>query len=181
MSRRRADELRGWAATLYRDHAVAICELVGADEPPAVSIEIAEGGPWAAWTNGHTVTLSARWFRDHPDDVGGCLHEFAHAVMHAPAHERDSWLIEGIADYVRDALGFDAGWTFAHYEPAGATAGYQTTAHFLLWLDRRSPGTVREIARRLRLGRYEDDAFDELAGASLGQLVEAYEREQAIG
>jgi hypothetical protein len=175
------ERLRTWAEALYAEHASAICDLVGVVEPPSVRVVVAEGGPWAAWTSGRTVTVNARWFREHPEDVGGCLHEFAHAVMHAPARERDSWLVEGIADYVRDALGFDARWTFAHHEPAGARAGYQTTAHFLLWVERRSPGAVREIARRLSRGAYEDAAFEEVVGASLDDLVEAYEREHAGG
>jgi hypothetical protein len=175
------DELRSWAQHLYQEHASAICGLVGVVAAPTVRIGIADGGPWAAWTNGRTVTLGARWFREHPDDAGGCLHEFTHAIMHAPAREGTSWLIEGIADYVRDVLGFDAEWTFAHHEPGGATAGYQTTAHFLLWLEGRAPGTVREIARRLGEGRYDDGAFDELAGRSLTELVDDYESEQAGG
>jgi hypothetical protein len=172
------DRLRRWAETLYARHGEAIGELVGVPSLPVVRIEVADGGAWAAWTTGRTVTLNAGWFGEHADDVGGCLHEFAHAVMHAPARDGDSWLIEGIADYVRDALGFAASWTFAHFEPGGATAGYQTTAHFLLWLEGRSPGVVRELARRLTQGRYDDGAFDQITGASLPELVEAYESEQ---
>ncbi len=181
MRPRGGDGLRRWAEELYGRHGGAICELLGVATVPEVRIEVAAGGPWAAWTNGRTVTLNARWFREHPDDTGGCLHEFAHAIMRAAAREQDGWLIEGIADYVRDVLGFDAPWTFAHHEPGAARAGYQTTAHFLLWLEGRAPGSVPEIARRLSEGRFEDSAFLEVAGAPLGVLVEVYEVEQAGG
>ncbi len=151
--------------------------LLGHRTAPAIRIEVVDDGSWAAWTNGRTVTLNARWFAEHPDDVGGCLHEFAHAIMQAPASDGTFWLIEGIADYVRDVLGFDAPWTIAHHQPGRATAGYQTTAHFLLWLERRAPGVVTEVARRLTVGGYDDSAFVELTGSPLGELVETYEAE----
>jgi hypothetical protein len=172
------DALRPWAEELYRRHGAAIASLVGSEAVPEIRIAVVESGRWAAWTNGRVVTLNARWFAEHPDDAGGCLHEFTHAVMRAPGRDPTAWLIEGIADYVREALGFDAPWTFAHYEPDGATAGYQTTAHFLLWLEARRPGAVAEIARRLSTGRYEDTAFAELCGAPLEDLVARYEGEQ---
>jgi hypothetical protein len=72
------------------------------------------------------------------------------------------WLIEGIADHTRDVLGFDAPWTFAHFEPGKATAGYQTTAHFLAWLEGVQPGAVVALARRLAEGTYAEGAFAEI-------------------
>jgi len=178
---RRDERLRTWARELYLHHGPAIAGLLGRDTPPPIRIEVTSGGPWAASTSGRTVTLNRTWFEEHPDDVGGCLHEFAHAVMEAPGREGIAWLVEGIADYVRDVLGFDAPWTTAHFEPGGATAGYQSTAHFLLWLERRRPGVVADIARRLSAGRYHPSAFAELAGAPLSTLEVEYEREQLQG
>jgi hypothetical protein len=173
---RRAEILRSWARELYTRYGPTIAGIVGSQRVPPVRIEIADGATWAASTSGGTVTLNADWFAKHPDDVGACLHEFAHAVMAAPTYDATtSWLIEGIADYVRDVLGFDAAWTFAHHEPGMATAGYQTTAHFLLWLERRRPGTVTELARSLCDGRYEPSSFEALLGASLADLARDYE------
>ncbi|MGZ5299615.1 MAG: basic secretory protein-like protein, partial [Actinomycetota bacterium] len=54
--------------------------------------------------------------------------------------ETTSWLIEGLADWVRDELGHDASWTKAHYEPGKATTGYRTTARFLRHVERKHPG-----------------------------------------
>jgi len=100
--------------------------------------------------------------------------------MRAPTYSADTvWLIEGIADYVRDVLGHDAPWTVAHHELGAATAGYQTTAHFLLWLEARTPGVVRSLSERLSDGTYGEGAFGDLAERPLADLVRIYEAEQA--
>jgi len=78
-------------------------------------------------------------------------------------------------------LGFDASWTFAHFEPGKATAGYQTTADLLAWLERRRPGAVSELSRRLADGSYREAAFAEVGGAPLPELVAAYEADRAGG
>ena len=179
MNRRRRD-LIAWAMDLYATHGSAIADLLGADGPPPIRIHVAREGSGAAWTSGTDVYLSSRWFAEHPDDVGGCLHEFAHAIMRVPIYDdTTAWLIEGIADYVRDVLGHSASWTFAHHEPGKATAGYQTTAHFLLWLEATAPGAVSALSRRLADGTYAERAFAEITGRSLTECVAAYEEGQA--
>ena len=146
----RAAKLRTWAERLYEQHAADIAALIGAEEIPNITVHVEHHGPGAAWTNGTRVFLSRQWFTQHPDDVGGVLHEFTHAIMRAPTYDETTiWLIEGLADYVRDELGYDAPWTKAHFEPGKATAGYQTTAHFLQYLERTYPGTVKRLAQAL--------------------------------
>jgi Peptidase of plants and bacteria len=176
MSRR---ALRTWAEGLYATYAPRIAGLVGAGAPPTIRVLVATTGAGAAWTSGTEVTLSARWFAAHPDDVGGCLHEFTHAIMRAPIYDDTTrWLIEGIADWVRDELGHDAPWTRAHHGPGEATAGYQTTAHFLQWLERRHPGTVRTLSRELMSGTYGPEVFETITGETLDMCVTRYEQEQ---
>jgi len=174
----RAAKLRTWAERLYEQHAADIVALVGAEEIPDITVRVEHEGPGAAWTNGTQVSLSRRWFTQHPDDVGGVLHEFTHAIMRAPTYDETTiWLIEGLADYVRDALGHDAPWTQAHYEPAKATAGYQTTAHFLQHLERNHPGTVKRLAQALMADTYGPDTFRQYTGEPLAVCVSRYERE----
>jgi hypothetical protein len=170
--------LRTWAERLYEQHTRDIAALIGAEEIPKVTIHVERHGPGAAWTNGTNVFLSARWFSEHPEDIGGVLHEFTHAVMRAPTYdETTSWLIEGLADYVRDELGYDASWTQAHFEPGKATAGYQTTAHFLQHLERAHPDTVKGLARALMNDTYAPNVFHQLTGRTLEVCVSDYERE----
>ncbi len=173
----RAAKLRVWAQGLYEEHGPAIADLVGADEAPPVTIHVERHGPGAAWTSGTNVFLSARWFAEHPDDAGGVLHEFTHAVMQAPTYDQTTiWLIEGLADYVRDELGYDAPWTKAHHEPGKATAGYQTTAHFLQHVERRHPGTVKRLAQALIADTYSEDTFRQCTGKPLAVCVSEYEQ-----
>ena len=177
MSRRERARLREWALELISRHGADVARIVGLDPPlPEVEIDVVPEGGGAAWTNGLRITLNAWWFVQHPDDAGCVLHELAHAYMRAPTYdEQTGWLLEGIADHVRDVLGFDAPWTSAHFQPGGATAGYQTTADFLAWLDGRSPGGVAAISKELMAGAYDDGTFARATGTGLDALVRAYE------
>ena len=175
----RNDRLKAWAQNVVARHEREIANLVGVKEVPPIEIHVERNGTAAAWTNGTDVFLNARWFAEHADDVGGVVHELTHAIMRAPVYDDSTrWLIEGIADYVRDALGHDAPWTRAHFSPGNALAGYQETAHFLLWLEPRHPGTVRALARDLMQGTYERGSFETATGAPQDVLVSEYEAEQ---
>jgi Peptidase of plants and bacteria len=182
VGRRDRDRIRRWAEGLVEEHGAAVAHLIGLDPPPpSVTIDVGRDGPPGV-TGGRAITLSERWFLEHPDDVGCVLHELAHAYMLAPDYDASTiWLIEGIADHVRDVLGFDTSWTYAHFELGKATAGYQTTADLLAWLERRSPGAVAALSRRLADGSYRESAFAEVAGAPLASLIAAYESDRTAG
>lgn len=158
-----------------------VARIVGIDPPlPQVHIDVTPR-PGVASTSGTTITLHEAWFREHPDDDGCIVHELSHAYLRAPEYStRTAWLIEGIADHTRDVLGLDTTWSFAHHEPGRALAGYQTTAHFLAWLEQRSPGAVRALARRLADGTYDEGAFGEIAERPLPELVAAYEADNRL-
>jgi Peptidase of plants and bacteria len=177
MSRRSRRELREWTDGLVARHGADVAAIVDVRPPlPQVEIDVVADGGGAAWTSGLRITLNERWFAANPDDAGCVLHELAHAYMRAPVYDSTTaWLLEGIADHVRDVLGFDAPWTFAHFEPGGATAGYQTTADFLAWVEDRSPGSVQRLSRELIDGTYDADSFDRTTGTGLEALVRAYE------
>ncbi|MGE5225738.1 MAG: basic secretory protein-like protein [Planctomycetaceae bacterium] len=177
MGRKARARLRTWAEALVAEHGRDVAAILGMDPPlPDVTIDVVPAGGGAAWTSGLTVVLNERWFAEHPGDAGCVLHELSHAYLRAPEYsERTIWLIEGIADHTRDVLGFDAPWTFAHHEPGKATAGYQTTADFLAWLQERHPGAVASLSRELASGAYDEGAFMRCCGRPLGALVEAYE------
>jgi hypothetical protein len=155
MGRRDRDRIRVWAEGLVQEHGEAVARLIAVDPPlPAVTIEVTPDGPPGV-TGGLTITLSERWFLEHPDDIGCVLHELSHAYMRAPDYDTSTiWLIEGLADHVRDVLGFDTHNVRAT-EPGKATAGYQTTADSS-WLEERHPvpsrssadGTARPLRRR---------------------------------
>jgi hypothetical protein len=111
---------------------------------------VAESGMDApASTSGDVITLNRRWFREHPNDDGCIVHELVHVVMHCPRMDDSNWwMIEGIADYVRDKLGYTMPWSSpVRGDPR---SGYQATAHFLLSVEKGfGPDYIREIASTL--------------------------------
>ena len=66
----------------------------------------------------------------------------------------------------------------AHFEPGGATAGYQTTAHFLRSVERAHPGTVERLAQALMNDTYRSDLFRRCTGKPLAACVAEYEAAQ---
>ena len=179
MGKRTRARIQAWAEGLIADHGAGVARMVGLDGPlPDVRIDVQPAGP-PGLTSGLTITLSEAWFREHADDAGCVVHELAHAYMRAPRYDETTiWLIEGLGDHVRDTLGFEAPWTFAHFEAGKATAGYQTTADFLAWLDGRAPGASLALSRRLMADTYDEGAFGEIAGRPLAELVAAYEADR---
>lgn len=181
MGRRFRAQVQARAQAVIAERGVDVAEVMGLPWPqPEITVRVSASATAPGSTSGRTITLGERWFREHPDDDGCVLHELSHAYLRAPEYSgRTAWLIEGLADHVRDVLGFETSWTFAHFEPGEATAGYQTTAHFLAWLEERWPGTVAGLSARLADGSYDEGAFAALCGAPLPELVEAYEAAQA--
>lgn len=97
-----------------------------------------------------------------PSEVAGVLtHELVHCYQWNGRGTCPGGLVEGIADWVRLRCALSP----PHWkrEPAAAgrwDAGYQHTAFFLDYLERRfGDGTVRRINERLRLARYDGASF----------------------
>ncbi|MGZ8566922.1 MAG: basic secretory protein-like protein [Actinomycetota bacterium] len=179
MGRRNRARLERWARRSIDRHGPAVAELMGVDGPlPQVTLRVAPGGGAPGSTSGLRITLSEAWFRAHPDDEGCVIHELSHAYLCAPVYDAtNAWLIEGIADHIRDRLGMEMPWTFAHFEVGKAAAGYQTTAHFLAWLEEGRPGVVQDLSRRLADGTYDEGTFAEICERPLSRLISAYETE----
>jgi hypothetical protein len=54
-------------------------------------------------------------------------------------------------------------------------AGYETTAYFLDWLEKRYGwGTVREINLRMNGVKYDEDIFERTTGRPVGELWNSY-------
>ena len=131
-----------------------------------------------AYCAGDTITVSARWLRDHPEDLALLTHELTHAVQRYPnpgdGRERPGWLVEGLADYARQVYGPDRqpGWSLPARltDRNNYTDGYRVTARFLVWLDEKHPGAVDALHESLRAGAYTDAVFKTAAGAPVADL-----------
>lgn len=95
-------------------------------------------------------------------EIAGVLtHELVHCYQWDALGTCPGGLVEGIADWVRLRCALEP----PHWkrEPAAVgrwDGGYQHTAYFLDYLEHRfGDGTVRRINEKLRLERYDGDAF----------------------
>jgi hypothetical protein len=110
-----------------------------------------------------------------PEVTGVLTHELVHCFQYNGFATCPGGLIEGIADWVRLRCRLEP----PHWkrEADGRwDAGYQRTAYFLDYLERRfGHGTVQRINEKLRIQRYEEKAFwTELLGRPVAQLWADY-------
>lgn len=176
MGHRRRAAIKAWAEFLVDEHGPAVAAIVGVAPPlPRVHVRVVRDAANPASCAGRTISLNERWFADHPEDAGAVIHELSHAYLGVRrTRPHTAWLVEGIADLTRNQRGLTTSWSFAHYVPGRATAGYQTSAHFLAWVEASSPGTVATLAHRLRRDAYAERDFT-ADGRSLHEMVRVYE------
>lgn len=143
--------------------------------PRKFNIILQKGMKGVAYTMNDTVHLAAPYFKQNPGDLGVIVHEMTHVVQQY--HHPVPWYFtEGIADWVR----------FYHYEPvsrhphpnpntAKYSDGYQTTAAFLNFLERKyKHHFVRKLNTVLRAGHYKPSFFKKRTGHSLPKLWQMY-------
>jgi hypothetical protein len=130
--------------------------------------------PTLAITHGRSIFLNSEWFDRHPDDYGTIVHEVAHAVMDIQvALEEENWIIEGLADYVREVLGYPSiNNRSPKFDVKCLFNGYQYSAHFFLWIQKRYGETeIKEMSRQISKG----NTFDV---EKLKVRLEEYKQEQ---
>lgn len=112
---------------------------------------------------GKFITVFAKYFRDHPNDVGAVIHEMAHVIQRYSSCA--GWLTEGIADYPRRC------WYEPEkpQKPGGSFEGNSHT-HFLRWIDDKWPNTLYHLNRECREGSYDDGLLERLTGKNVEQL-----------
>lgn len=141
--------------------------------PPArVTIAFRKDYEGVAEAAGNRVVCSAKWFTDHPDDLGAIVHELVHVVQQYGRGDRPGWLVEGIADYIR----------FYHYEPpenrlrpdpdrSKYSDSYRTSAAFLHWAQETyDKDLVVKLNAACRRAEYGDDLWERYTKKSLEEL-----------
>ncbi len=134
-------------------------------------------------TSGSVISLSVNWFIQHPDDLGAIIHEIAHVAQAYPPGQ-PSWLVEGIADYIRYWAGFKNESSYPHCG-AGCphyTSGYWCAAAFLQFVERvYSKDLIPFLQANLSNGTYNDSLFQVLTGKPLPQLWEESKKADCAG
>lgn len=172
----KAPDLKAWADRAQKEVAEfwpdADAMLYSDDciPPNMVNMVFADGDGVAA-TGGGVMSINAKWCRAHPEDTGLTVHEMTHVVQSYPGYGA-SWLVEGIADYVR-WVKFEP----EHFHPRINTKkatyhdAYQTTATFLGWCSIHYDSTlVTKLNEALRAGNYKDGLFKQCTGKDVGDL-----------
>ncbi len=152
-----------------------VCQLLATERfrvPKTIKLVIKKTIGPPAYTANDTITINGKWITAHPDDLGMVVHELTHVVQQyeGPA-ERPSWLVEGIADYVR----------WWRYQPEaqprrpGPNAtyhdSYRTTAYFLAWASYHyDERLVPALDRAMRAGQDPLPIFKDLTGRSPEEL-----------
>jgi len=166
----------------------------GRDPDAEITFMLDRGLEWPAATAGKTVYLNldhfdriAQIYGRRDADDGAIVHEIDHAILSAPRYDSTTaWLIEGIADYVRDKLGYlretkgPIQGSYPHFEDSKITSNYQVTAHFLMFLEKHHPTIVKELAHQLVENSYSETTFEKLLGTPLQNLIKTYSEEERI-
>lgn len=172
---------------LYKKYAKVIVGILGVHKIsiPPISIIVLKTSPYLAAVEGNIVFVNQEDFSKTEDD-GVFIHEFVHIIMHPIiSNDETFWIAEGIADYVRNKLGFRTALCGEYYKKGQALEGYQTSAHFLMYLERFRPTIIKELYRAIggslwdfaHTIEFDSTIFIRLFGKPLSGLVEQYEKE----
>jgi hypothetical protein len=115
---------------------------------------------------------------------GVLVHELVHCYQYNGHGHAPGGLIEGIADWVRLQAGLaPPHWRRGEEASKNWDAGYQHTAYFLQYLEKRfGEGTVRRLNEGLRGKKYEEKPFwTGILGKPVEQLWEDYKKELGNG
>lgn len=145
--------------------------------PAAVGFHFIPNLGYPAFANPTEIVFSSTHFIENPEDWDVVTHEAMHLIQHPSVSV--SWLIEGIADYVRDEYGVhnEAGrWALEETPGKYYNAGYKDAALFLQSIERSyAPRLVDDLTAALRANRYSEDLWVEYTGLTLDQLWDEYE------
>jgi len=131
-----------------------------------------------AYTSGNEITLNTQWLIGHPDDWDVIVHEETHVVQ--AGFTAPGWLIEGQADYARDAYGIhnaQEGWTLATVNlSVNYTWGYGEAAAFIKWVERNVRATMmNDLTSAMKAGTTSDALWKTLTGKTIVQLWNLYD------
>ncbi|MGK4007165.1 basic secretory protein-like protein [Sorangium sp. So ce1036] len=154
--------------------------------PTTVGLIITED-PGVAWASNGNTYYNKQHMLDNPLDTDAVVHEIMHIVQ-SYSGPVPGWIVEGIADYVRDAYGLQnaaagwsipSGWTYgAHY-----LFGYGDAAAFFKWIDATYRASQTPVADELddilRAGTYSSQTWVDLTGYDVETLWQQYSNNQA--
>ncbi|HEV2327492.1 MAG TPA: GH92 family glycosyl hydrolase [Verrucomicrobiae bacterium] len=134
-----------------------------------------------AYTTGTNVFVSEQWCNDQMDRqaIGSLVHESVHVVQQYQFDDVPSWLVEGMADYIRwfkyepQSHGADIEWMRrqgANFSPS-YDGSYRISANFLNWVTQKyDQNIVTEVNAAAREDKYTNDFWKQRTGKTLQEL-----------
>jgi hypothetical protein len=170
------------ATTFLQGAALTDCNILyrqPSEVPDVPSIKfVVEDMDGVAYTSGQEVHLSSTYLHDYSGsdlkaEISGVVHhEFTHVYQNFMA---PTWLIEGIADFVRFRAGeipISNRQPGGHYDDA-----YQTTAFFLAWIDDAHKDFVYQLNQKVKTTQFTNQMFVDLAGQDVDTLWNTYQKQ----
>jgi hypothetical protein len=132
--------------------------LSPAPQAPPYQI-IFDTNQYAAYVQYNQIHISIAYARSYPNGVSSTVgHEITHLDQNYPAGST-SWATEGIADFMRNKLGYT--WDYFNCKPTERwNSGYGCTAKFLTFVSNRyDMQLVHNIHMAIKAGTYSDSIF----------------------
>ena len=176
-----APELKEWA-----DKAARICERWyprindelksdGYKPRSRVSMALKSSYRGVAAAGGGRITGSVKYFQAHPDDFGAMVHETVHIVQNYRGRGNPSWLVEGVADYIRFFLYEPGKIGRINAERAHYNNSYRVSASFLAYVtEQYDKELVLKLNKLMREDKYKEEIFKDLTGKTLPELDEEW-------
>ena len=133
-----------------------------------------------AHASGGTITISADWVRQRPDDFGMVAHELVHVIQRYPGGRGEGripgWAMEGIADFARHA----------YYEPDVLmrptnpdrntyTDSYQITGGFFMWIEHvYDKEFIKKLNTHARQRTYSNELFETYTSKDIDTLWQEF-------
>lgn len=137
-----------------------------------------------AYAINNEITLFTKFFTqpNRIKDIDVIVHEGFHLVQAYPeSKSTPGWLVERIADYVREMYGLSnasSGWALPNnLDDNGKKhkASYRTTARFLLWLDKNvKKGIVDTLDEKCRTATYTTAIWKKKTNKTIDELWDDY-------
>ena len=137
-----------------------------------------------AYSFGDVVVFSYAYMEEHPLEGDVAVHEITHKIQAGYKGSAPGWLIEGMADYVRDKFGIDDpnNFTLPEYNPNQSYEdAYRVTARFLKWIEtHKYPNFVKELNDALIGGGNYEAFWSKALGADVDAVWQEYGQNPAL-
>jgi len=175
-------EMKDWFAKVARlcerEYSMIAEELrSGNFKPPTVvKLRLKNDYKGVAACSGSRITGSVAYFKAHQDDVGAFIHETVHVIQDYRTPGNPGWLVEGIADYIRNFVWDPVKPKPLRPEQAKYNGSYRVSAAFLAFLtEKYDRGIVRKLNQAMREGEYKEELFKALTRKTLPELEQEWQ------